>query len=130
LRGSTSSPEKAQAEIRQNTGGSLAIGFDSLHGTMQPCRLGAATMKWGADVVALQSAPPPVVYFDNSPCISHLNSVIGVTLTVSGGLPTESEGVEIVASIATRLKCNISAAIALRSAIDKALLLAQPANKS
>jgi hypothetical protein len=83
-------------------------------------------MKWGEEVVALQSFPLPVIYFDNTPCISHLNGIIGVTLTVTGGVPTETAGVDTVAAVVAHLKCNVPAAVALRDAIDKALLLAKP----
>jgi hypothetical protein len=83
-------------------------------------------MKWGKDVVALQGTPLPVLYFDAAPCLSHLNGIIGITLTVTGGVPTEEGGVDNVASVAAYLKCNIPAAIALRQALDQAILLAQP----
>ena len=86
-------------------------------------------MKWHGEVVALQSTPLPIVYFDNSPCISHLNGIIGITLTVTGGVPTEADGVETAAAVVAYLKCNVFAAITLRDAIDKALLLAQPVEK-
>jgi hypothetical protein len=83
-------------------------------------------MQWGAGVVALQSTPLPVLYFDSAPSISHLNGVIGITLTVTGGAPTKNGGVDTVAAVAAYLKCNVPAAISLRAALDQAILLAQP----
>jgi hypothetical protein len=83
-------------------------------------------MQWGGGIVPLQSTPLPIVYFDNSPCISHLNGIIGVTLTVSGGVPTGAGGVDDCAAVVAFLKCNIPAAIALKDALEKGLLLAAP----
>jgi hypothetical protein len=83
-------------------------------------------MTFGKEVIALQCTPMPILYFDGAPCLSHLKGVIGITLTVTGGVPTESGGVDSVASIVAYLKCNVPAAISLRHALDQALLLAQP----
>jgi hypothetical protein len=83
-------------------------------------------MPWGTEVIALQGTPLPVLYFDSAPALSHLNGIIGVTLTVTGGVPTETGSVVNVGSVVAYLKCNIPAAIALRGALDQALLLAQP----
>jgi len=87
-------------------------------------------MQWGKEVIALQDTPLPVLYFDGAPCLSHLNGVIGITLTVTGGVPMETGGVNNVGSVIAHLKCNIPAAIALRHALDQALLLAQPVENS
>ncbi len=82
-------------------------------------------MPWGTEVIALQGTPLPILYFDGAPALSHLNGIIGVTLTVTGGVPTEAGGVVNVGSVVAYLKCNIPAAMALRGALDQALLLAQ-----
>jgi hypothetical protein len=87
-------------------------------------------MQWGKEVIALQDTPLPVLYFDGAPCLSHLNGVIGITLTVTGGVPMETGGVNNVGSVVAHLKCNIPAAMALRHALDQALLLAQPVENS
>jgi hypothetical protein len=78
--------------------------------------------------VPLSSIPMNVVYFDNAPSLSHLNGIIGVTLTVGGNVPT-ADGITQCAAVVAHLKCSIPAAIALRAALDKALLLAQPVEK-
>jgi hypothetical protein len=83
-------------------------------------------MPWRNDVIALQSTPLPILYFEGAPALSHHNGVIGVTLTVTGGVPTETGGVDSVGSVVAYLKCNILAAQSLRYALDQALLLAQP----
>ena len=83
-------------------------------------------MKWGEGFIALQSTPLPIVYFDNTPCISHLNGIIGITLTVTGGVPTGTGSVDECAAVVAFLKCNIPAAIALKDALEKGLLLATP----
>jgi hypothetical protein len=82
-------------------------------------------MPWGKEVIPLQSTPMPIVYFDSVPALSHLNGIIGVTLTVTGGVPTADRSVTNCASVAAFLKCNIPAAIALKEAIEGALLLAK-----
>ena len=90
----------------------------------RPPKLGS--MVWAKEVIALQSQPLPVVYFDHAPGLSHSNGIIGITLTVSGNVPNENGGVDSVASVVAHLKCNIPAAKTLRDAIDRALLLATP----
>jgi hypothetical protein len=83
-------------------------------------------MPWRNDVIALQSTPLPILYFDGAPALSHHNGIIGITLTVTGGVPTDSGGVDSVGSVVAYLKCNVLAAQSLRYALDQALLLAQP----
>jgi hypothetical protein len=86
---------------------------------------GAIDIGGGASI-PLSSVPMPIVYFDAAPSLSHLNGVIGVTLTVTGNVPTADGNIIQVASVVAHLKCNIPAARALRAALDSALLLAQP----
>jgi hypothetical protein len=86
-------------------------------------------MPWGKEVIPLQPTPMPIVYFDGVPALSHLNGIIGITLTVTGGVPTADEGVTNCAAVVAFLKCNIPAAVALKGAIESALLLAAPVEK-
>ena len=88
--------------------------------------VGAGYIDIGGTHIPLAATPLPVIYFDGAPTLSHLNGVIGVTLTVTANVPTGNDGVAIVASVAAFLKCSIPAAQALRAALDSALLLAQP----
>ena len=84
------------------------------------------SIKWGTTDVALSPAPLPVVYFDGAPGLSHLNGVIGITLTVTGNVPLADGSVATCAAVVTHLKCNIPAALSLRDALNQALLLAAP----
>jgi hypothetical protein len=83
-------------------------------------------MPWGKQIIALQSAPLPVLYFDGVACLSHMNGIIGVTLTVTGNVPTGNGGSEHCGATAAFLKCNIPAAQGLIDALQKAILIATP----
>jgi hypothetical protein len=88
------------------------------------------TMKLGDAIVALSPIPMNVIYFEEAPSLSHMNGIIGITLAVTGNVPdAASEGIKRCASIVAHLKCNVPAALALRAALDSALLLAQPVEK-
>jgi hypothetical protein len=91
--------------------------------------IGEGRIKWGDATIPLSTLPMPVIYFDASPSLSHLNGIIGITLTVTGNVPIGDERVAMCAAIVAHLKCNIPAAQALRAALDGALLLAQPVEK-
>lgn len=76
--------------------------------------------------IQMSPLPLPVVYFENAPTMQYLNGIIGVTLTVGGAVPGPNRTVLSVGSVVAHLKCNLAAALALKSAIESALLLAQP----
>lgn len=84
------------------------------------------SMNVGGKAIALSPIPLPVIYFDGAPGLSHLNGIIGVTLTVTGNVPTADGNVEAVAGVVAHLKCNIPAAETLIAALQSALLLARP----
>lgn len=84
----------------------------------------------GSDQVQLSPIPLNVLYFDGAPCMSFMNGIIGVTLTVTANVPVGDGGPARVASVVAHLKCNVAAALALKSAIEGALLLAQPVENS
>jgi hypothetical protein len=87
-------------------------------------------MKLGDEFVALSPTPLNVIYFEEAPSLSHMNGVIGITLAVMSNVPDAANGaVNRCASVVAHLKCNIPAAMALRAALDNALLLAQPVDK-
>jgi hypothetical protein len=88
--------------------------------------IGLGSLLWGGVAVPLSQIPLPVIYFDASPSSSHLNGIIGITLTVSGNVPTSDGKIVPCAGVVAHLKCNIPAAMQLRGALDNALLLAQP----
>ena len=80
----------------------------------------------GGKIIPLSQIPMPVIYFDAAPSLSHQNGIVGVTLIVTGNVPTSNGNIIQCASVVALLKCNIPAAISLRAALDSALLLAQP----
>jgi hypothetical protein len=80
-------------------------------------------------IIPLSQIPLPIIYFEHVPSLSHMNGIIGVTLAVGANVPMGGDKVAPCASVAAFLKCNIPAAIALRAALDSALLLAQPVEK-
>jgi hypothetical protein len=85
------------------------------------------TMKLGEEIVALSPVPMNVIYFEEAPALSHMNGIIGVTLAVTGNVPDGvTQGVKRCAAVVAHLKCNIPAALALKAALESALLLAQP----
>lgn len=90
-----------------------------------PLAAGAGSIEFGGNVVSLSPIPLPVIYFDSAPSLSHMNGVIGVTLVVTGSVPTADGKIFQNASVVAHLKCNIPAAVQLRGALDSALLLAQ-----
>ena len=91
--------------------------------------VGPGSVDLGGVVTPISERPMPVIYFDGAPSLSHLNGIIGVTLMVTGNLPTSDGQIVQCASIVAHLKCNIPAAMQLRGALDSALLLAQPVEK-
>jgi hypothetical protein len=80
-------------------------------------------------MIPLSALPMPVIYFDASPSVSYLPGVVGITLTVTGNVPLGGDTIAMCAAVVAHLKCNIPAAIALKGAIDSALLLANPVEK-
>lgn len=85
-----------------------------------------AAIEFGGEIVELSESPMPVVYFDGATSLSHMNGIIGVTLTVTGNLPSPPNSINICAAVVAHLKCNIPAARSLVAALNSALLLAQP----
>lgn len=84
---------------------------------------------FNGEPVALSPIALPVIYFDNTPSVSHMGGIIGVTLTVTGNVPQANGSTAVVAGVVAHLKCNIGAALALRDSLNSALLLAVPAEQ-
>lgn len=91
--------------------------------------LNAGVLKIGGVDVQMSPVGLPITYFEHAPSFSHLNGIISIALTVGSVVPGGGEKVLTIAGVVTTLKCNIPAAIALRDAINSALLLAQPAQE-
>lgn len=89
--------------------------------------LQGGVLRMGTTDVQMSPWPLPVIYFEEAPSLSHLNGIIGITLAVGANVPGPNQTVLGVASVVAYLKCNIPAALALKGALDAALLLAQPA---
>ena len=70
----------------------------------------------------------PIVYFQGAPNFGHMNGIINITLTAIRSFPAaDGKSIDEDVMIVAYLRGNIPAALALRKAIDDALLLAQPA---
>lgn len=77
-------------------------------------------------ISAIGSVGAPIVFFDDASAVGHSDGVVKVTLECSRIYPDLGEGI-IVERVATaHLRMGVNAAISLRDAIDKALLLMQP----
>jgi hypothetical protein len=76
-------------------------------------------------ISAIASANAPFLYFDNAPTFGHYNGTIRVTLTAARDMPVGG-AVRQDAVIVAHLRMNVTAALALKSAIEGALLLASP----
>ena len=80
------------------------------------------------NVSAIASAHAPFLYFENAPAFGHVNGIIRVTLTAARDMPVNNEpGVMADNVVVAHLRMNINAALALKFAIEGALLLANPA---
>jgi len=91
--------------------------------------LNAGVIRLGNLDIQLSPVPLSITYFEHAPSFSYLNGIVGVALSVATVVPNGASKTREIASIVTTLKCNIPAAIALRDAINGALLLAEPAEK-
>jgi hypothetical protein len=86
----------------------------------KPPVAGAVTVK-----DALGSAP--IIYFDGAPNYGSNAGVISLTLAMARYLATDDGGVATDIIATAHLRCSVQGALALRKAIDDALLLAAPA---
>jgi hypothetical protein len=75
------------------------------------------------------SAHAPFLYFEEAPTFGHTGGVIQITLEAAS-LHGTHEAVAFERVIVAHLRMNIPAALALKAAIDGALLLAQPSQST
>jgi hypothetical protein len=70
----------------------------------------------------------PIIYFDGVGPYGHYNGIVHLTLGAYKHLPSGDGENDVLASqVATAfLRCNIEGALALKDAIDAALLMAAP----
>lgn len=67
----------------------------------------------------------PIVYFEGAPTFGCNNGIVNVTLAASRNLLDGTAVVHDVVAVAS-LRCNVQAAIALRDALNDALLIGAP----
>jgi hypothetical protein len=65
----------------------------------------------------------PFVFFDDAPVFNNYNGIIGITLAANRTVPNNKGGTTNDKVVVAYLRGNIQAALALRKAIDNALLL-------
>lgn len=68
----------------------------------------------------------PVIYFDGAPNFGNNRGIVNITLAVARQT-AKGDGVEMNVSVAAYLRCSIPAAVELREALEKALLMGIPA---
>jgi hypothetical protein len=77
-----------------------------------------------AAVAKISDTPrAPIIFFDDAPVFNNYNGIIGVTLTAGRAIPDGAGGIIGDTVVVAFLRGNIQAAVALRNAIDSALLL-------
>lgn len=79
-----------------------------------------------ADMNREASAGAPFLYFDQAGVSGHLNGVIRVTLEAGRIMPGENNKVFQDRVVVGHLRMTLPAARSLRSALDRALLIAAP----
>ncbi len=65
----------------------------------------------------------PIIYFESAPNFGNANGIVNVTLAVDRHMPDGTQIASDTIAVAS-LRCNVQAAIELRNALDRALLLA------
>ena len=68
----------------------------------------------------------PIVYFDGVTNFGCNNGVVNVTLGANRYLPDSGSGVIGDVIVVSHLRCTVAAAMDLRAALDKALLIGAP----
>ncbi len=84
-----------------------------------------ATSEHKAGIVVTDPNHAPIIYFDGAPNFGNNNGVVNVTLAASRHMIQGDQIAFDVVAVAF-LRCNVGAAIALREALDKALLIGMP----
>jgi hypothetical protein len=68
----------------------------------------------------------PIIYFDHCPTLGNAQGLINVMLAASVVMPAGGTTTQVVPVAVAHLRCSTAAAIQLRDAIDKALLIGAP----
>lgn len=76
-----------------------------------------------ATVKVVDRPHAPIIFFDEAPVFNNYNGIIGITLSTNVSVP-DGKGAIISEQVASAyLRGNINALMALKGAIDSALLL-------
>jgi hypothetical protein len=68
----------------------------------------------------------PIIFFEFCPTLGNHNGLINIMLAAGIVLPSGGPGTDVVPVAVAHLRCTAAAAIQLRDAIDKALLIGTP----
>ena len=80
------------------------------------------------EVAQAASASAPFIYFEEVPTFGHMAGIVRLALSAARIYPGESAGtVETDRVLVAHLRTNLMGARMLRDALDKALLMANPA---
>jgi hypothetical protein len=80
-----------------------------------------------AGAITVKDTPhAPVVYFDGAPNFGNRHGVVNVTLAINRHLANVAGGVDVDVVAVVDLRCSVAAAVDLRTALDKAILLGAP----
>ena len=91
----------------------------------------ASPVEMHTPISEIGSSTAPILYFENVPTFGNMGNVLRLTLTADRIYPSTPPG-QIVTDqvIVAHLRASIPSAIALRDAINSALLLATPPESS
>jgi hypothetical protein len=68
----------------------------------------------------------PIIFFEFCPTFGNHNGLINIMLAAGIVMPSGGPGTDVVPVAVAHLRCTAAAAIQLRDAIDKALLIGTP----
>ena len=68
----------------------------------------------------------PIIFFEFCPTLGNHNGLINIMLAAGIVMPSGGPGTDVVPVAVAHLRCTAAAAIQLRDAIDKALLIGAP----
>ena len=74
----------------------------------------------------LNASDAPIIFFEGISTFSNNNGIVGLMLVAGLTLPTDDGGTVGKVSAVAHLRCSIAVAVALRDALDRALLLGVP----
>jgi hypothetical protein len=76
-----------------------------------------------ASVAVADRAHAPIIFFDEAPIFNNYNGIIGITISTNVSVPDGKGGITTEQVASAYLRGNINAFIAMKTAIESALLL-------